>query len=227
MYLPMLALMRPGDVFFTACDDLESFYVDLDQDMTEISREFQERPEGEPFLCSLAHPSTLAVGTGMDDCCSMSHLRQLCYFFLGHGVFRFTETDHHHLQTSLKSCHLITDCQEVLQKPSIPKMRERGMVVKIEDCEFVYTDSAYWINSTLVDLLIKFAENDQLGVMKVETSMYSDFMTCQGRSEEKEHLRHLQDCHFEVEPKEWSVKKSICKLMEEVPLLILALPNSK
>ncbi len=64
-------------------------------------------------------------------------------------------------------------------------------------------------------------------VRSSETSMYSDFMTCQGRAgrEEKRHVRKLLERTNGDSSSQ--LKKKVLELMEEVPLRILALPDSK
>ncbi len=68
MYLPFLGLMSAGDVFFTASDDLEAFLLE-ERDLEEAKRRLEEQrtKQGPLMLCSLAHPSTLAVGTGIGN----------------------------------------------------------------------------------------------------------------------------------------------------------------
>ncbi len=124
---------------------------------------------------------------------------------------------------------LVSGCQEVLQKPSIASMRERRMVVAVprtqkEKGEMVYTDSAYWINLVLAKTLAGFGKKE-VDATGVETSIYSDFMTCQGSSPEKDHVTHLMSCQEETPA--IALKRKICKLMSDVPLFVLALPNSK
>ncbi len=75
---------------------------------------------------------------------------------------------------------LLSDCLEVLQKPSEAKMRERGMVVtSAKGEEAVYTDSAYWVSAELARRIAEFGRREREAAAAVETSIYSDFMTCQ------------------------------------------------
>ena len=71
MYLPFLDVMsnsnssssNKGCVFFTASDDVETFNVSA-ADLEEIGREWGDMDEEVPRMVSLAHPSSLQVGTG-------------------------------------------------------------------------------------------------------------------------------------------------------------------
>ncbi len=88
MYLPFLSLMSPGDVFFTASDDLESFHIE-EEDLKLVKRKLEELKSHQPMLCSLAHPSTLAVGTGhKKDICHMS-----LYPYMTYGIFQIPKID--------------------------------------------------------------------------------------------------------------------------------------
>lgn len=62
LYLPFLDFMSGGGMFITASDDLEAFYISGEacDDIKAAMAAYNERPE-EPFLCSLAHPSTLGI----------------------------------------------------------------------------------------------------------------------------------------------------------------------
>ena len=138
------------------------------------------------------------------------------------------------------TAELIMDTLEVAQKPTKAKMRELEMIFKVgisdddenlkEDHwqigkEYVYTDSgSYWINPGLMRKLYNFFVNCQ-NLSKYETSMYSDFMVCQGISSRKDSVTRI------MANKEDSalsnMRKDICKLMSDVPLVVLALKKSK
>lgn len=135
----------------------------------------------------------------------------------GHGVFRFCDEDRDKL--SNLTAQVITGCCEVLQKPTIETMRAKDMVqvVGASGEESVFTDSAYWINPAL---MLKFVAlyNEQKPIT-CETSIYSDFMTCQGTDVTRK--TRLGNCHSNA------FLSHVWKVMSEVPLLILALPESK
>ena len=200
MYLPFCDVMTPGTMFVTASDDLEGYNIEPD-DLERIRADFARIGLGEAALISLAHPSSLAVGTG-------------------HGVFKFAAEDAAALLRD-GSARLLSGCLEVLQKPSEQKMREKGVILTDEKTgdELVYTDSAYWLNRRLVEKLAAFYE--QVRPVRQETSIYSDFMTCQGRADlaAKVHAGRLMSS---ADP----LKQSICRLMSGVPLHIVALPES-
>ena len=191
IYEPFRKLMRPGDVFCTASDDIESYDFSR-EDQDNILRQISGLKD-EPFLISLSHPSTLKIGKG-------------------HGVFKFPVETAFDWEKSVLS----TTCEKVFQKPSIDTMRKEGLINRHPQTgeEFVFTDSAFWINAELVQLLLRFYDENK--PISAETSMYSDFMGCQGGVGRDE--GNIEDC---------VIKRKIYALMKDVPLYNVVLPRSK
>ena len=67
-----------------------------------------------------------------------------------------------------KTLDLWSDCVEVLQKPSEEEMRSTEGLIRVDSEtgeEFVFTDSAYWINSALMQELAAFYRYVMLWLM--------------------------------------------------------------
>ena len=103
MYRPFLAMMEPG-VFITASDDIEVFTMDTESLDTSLTA-------GET-VTALAHPSSLFIGTT-------------------HGVYVMAPEERKVGVT--QTLQDVRPCLEVLQKPSVELMRERGAVVNSGD----------------------------------------------------------------------------------------------
>merc|ERR1719282_1809170 len=95
--------MMEAGVFVTASDDIEVF--NMDTSSMENSKMMGET------VTALAHPSSLYIGTT-------------------HGVYVMTPAETKETTTQLQD---VRQCLEVLQKPSVDLMRERGAVQKSED----------------------------------------------------------------------------------------------
>ena len=84
-------------------------------------------------ITALAHPSPISLGTS-------------------HGVYILP-----HSEKSYQPLVEVSPCLEVLQKPSLDKMRKRGAVVKRNGGEvMIFSDGSFWLNKrtvvTLIDL---------------------------------------------------------------------------
>lgn len=199
-YRPFIELMAAagGGMFVTASDDIEA--VEIAEDDLEGVRETLLGSSGrDPLLVSLAHPSPLSVGSG-------------------HGVFLLPEQG-----KGRRTLDLWDNCVEVLQKPSQEEMRSTEGLVRVDSetgDEFVFTDSAYWINPALMRELVYFYSRTK--PVAVESSIYADFMVCQGSKK----TRRLDEGYGEGSA-QGSFKKKVAALMNNIPLKIVSLPNSK
>ncbi len=162
----------------------------------------------------------------------------------GHGVFKLSGSDRESLSDG--RARIVNDCLEVLQKPSVELMREREMIFQSylygrsgdHEEEFVFTDSAYWINTALMNKFRQFYLEVMPDISTVETSIYSDFMTCQVCTHTQ--LSKLNKTDFTnqqgsdavakeqrlLPEKRDPLRRKIAELMCDVPLHILALPDS-
>ena len=80
-------------------------------EIAEVKDALNGHDPAKPTLFSLGHPSSLAIGTG-------------------HGVFKFNQEEKAKIQRPGVSAVLIEECVEVLQKPTIEKMRSKGNLNK-------------------------------------------------------------------------------------------------
>ena len=117
-------------------------------------------------VTALAHPSSLFIGTT-------------------HGVYVMSPERNKSLQD-------VRPCLEVLQKPSVELMREKGAVRNEEEAdgaESVYSDSAFWLHAPTSNKLVKMYE--EIGSLDSESCIYGDFLTCLGQREDKYHVVQL------------------------------------
>ena len=218
-YWPFVELVDAsgGGMFVTASDDFEAFAV-TDTELHDAKNSLKKMAEAssEPMLVSLAHPSSLDVAAG-------------------HGVFLFADNEE---SAKTATATLIDSCQEVLQKPSIKAMRntpglvrtgafDQGCQLKAtssKSCfvlesetgeEYAYTDSAYWINPALMRKLKKFYESLNGKIPAVETSMYGDFMGCQGAKRSDRLTTAFDDGSEDAR-----FKRKVAQIMNDVPLKV-------
>lgn len=147
LYLPFLSRMNPG-VFLAASDALEAFTID--NTTSNIQSQWHFRSEG---FTVLAHPSSLKIGRN-------------------HGVYVLDKGGIPKSNDS-ESVYLCP-CLQVLQKPSIEEMHEAGAVVKSDQSETVYTDSAFYFSTSVVKALLAFYANEK--PIRYELDAYGDFL---------------------------------------------------
>jgi len=159
--------------------------------------EIEER-KGES-ITALAHPSSLYIGTT-------------------HGVYVMKDlsVNHERLQD-------VSTCLEVLQKPSVDLMRSRGAVIKTENDEKVYSDSAFWFDAALTNKLIDLYKD--IGPLDVEMCIYGDLLTCLGERDDKHYIGKLYAS--DEGKKDTDVKKQIYEKLGQTDLAILSLHQSK
>ncbi|XP_075545390.1 fucose-1-phosphate guanylyltransferase-like [Dermacentor variabilis] len=152
MYSPFLAKMRAG-VFLTCSDDIETYTLPL---LEETAQSGQWSFDNSGFT-ALAHPSPISVG-------------------LTHGVYVLPE------EVQCSSVCLTTKCLEVLQKPTEKLMHDKGAIFKKGEGdsakEFVYTDSVFFFDCSVVDKLVKFYT--QIKPVTQEIDAYRDFLQLLG-----------------------------------------------
>lgn len=150
-------------------------------------------------ITALAHPSSLYIGTT-------------------HGVYVMEESslDHDSLQD-------ISTCLEVLQKPSVDLMRARGAVVKTDDEEKVYSDSAFWFHTQTTNKLIELYK--EIGPLDVEMCIYGDLLTCLGEREDKHYINKLYSADEQM--KDIKIKKQVYEKVGKTDFTILSLHQSK
>ena len=176
-----------------------------DIEVFNLDTERLEASRGET-ITALAHPSSLYIGTT-------------------HGVYVMKD-----LQLSQDRLQDVQPCLEVLQKPSVDLMRERGAVVKVagedreeEEEEIVYSDSAFWFHSATTNKLLELYRD--LGQLDLEICIYGDLLTCLGERREKHYLARL---YTEDQARRGvGVKRRIAETVGDTELAILSLHQSK
>ena len=175
-----------------------------DIEVFNLDTEMLEAGRGET-ITALAHPSSLYIGTT-------------------HGVYVMKD-----LQLSQDRLQDVQPCLEVLQKPSVDLMRERGAVVKVagqdmeEEEEIVYSDSAFWFDSATTQKLLELYRD--IGPLDMEMCIYGDLLTCLGERQEKHYLARL---YTEDQARRGvGVKRKIAETVGDTELAILSLHQSK
>ena len=82
-------------------------------------------------ITALAHNSPISLGTS-------------------HGVYILPDIDQSCQQPLVEA----SPCLEVLQKPSVDKMRARGAVMERNGGEMIYSDGSFWLGTRTVETLI-------------------------------------------------------------------------
>ena len=113
----------------------------------------------------LGHPSTVAIGTK-------------------HGVYVVEDEASVDITKHIQE----VKCVEVLQKPSIEKMKQRKAILNRTDLKFpdgikhngkiAYTDSSFFFGMDVAKKLIQF--NSELGPLDCEIDAYGDFLQALG-----------------------------------------------
>jgi len=186
--------MMEAGVFVTASDDIEVF--NMDTSSIENSKMMGET------VTALAHPSSLYIGTT-------------------HGVYVMTPAETRETTTELQD---VRQCLEVLQKPSVDLMRERGAVQIGDDgSETVYSDSAFWFHSPTTNKLVHLYQD--LGTIDAEVCIYGDFLTCLGQRKKKYYLEKLYKA--DNIKKDVVIKRKINEKVGDTDLSVLSLHQSK
>ncbi|XP_033125847.1 fucose-1-phosphate guanylyltransferase-like [Anneissia japonica] len=151
-YIDFPSRMDPG-VFVCSSDTLELFVLSGSDQQDQWS--FKT-----PGFTALAHQSSLLLGTT-------------------HGVFVLQE------DLELESCDSkLVECLQFLHKPSVEVMQEQGAIRKHSPLsvktskDFVYTDSAYYMDFSTASRLIKFYR-DHAPIL-CEIDAYGDFLQALG-----------------------------------------------
>ncbi|XP_024114555.1 fucose-1-phosphate guanylyltransferase [Oryzias melastigma] len=196
MYVDFPSNMKPG-VLVTCADDIELYSV----------AEGEELRFDKPGFTALAHPSPLSVGTT-------------------HGVFVLDRRD-----ASSPSEMETVSCRRFLHKPSIRKMQDSGAVCErksaalpVSEAEFVYTDSAYYVDFDTADVLLKLLE--ELEPLSCEIDAYGDFLQALGPEATVEYTSNTANVTTE-EAGLVGVRQKIFSRLQGTPLNAILLNNSK
>ena len=160
-------------------------------------------PSAGETITALAHPSSLYIGTT-------------------HGVYVMKELE----VEAEERLQDVRPCLEVLQKPSVDLMRERGAVITggaEGGEEIVYSDSAFWFHTPTTRKLIELYQ--EIGTFDVEMCIYGDLLTCLGERKQKDYLDKLyraDDSKADVR-----IKRRVAEAVGDTDLAVLSLHRSK
>ena len=126
----------------------------------------------------LGHPSTVAIGTK-------------------HGVYVVEDEASVDITKHIQE----VKCIEVLQKPSIEKMKERKAILNRTDLKFpdgikhngkiAYTDSSFFFGMDVAKKLIQFSE--ELGPLDCEIDAYGDFLQALGQNATSDYTSNISN----------------------------------
>ena len=200
LYLPFLGLMQPG-LFVTASDDIEVYNMD--------PAPGPGAPVAGAAVTALAHPSSLYIGTT-------------------HGVYVMPPAAAAGNTAHARPLQEVRPCLEVLQKPSVELMRERGAVTRAADSgeETVYSDSAFWVGAGSCAQLLQLYE-ELGGQLGGELCIYGDFLTVLGSGRHKHHVSELYR-HAAPQPDPiTAVRRALHARLGDTALSVLSLHQSK
>ena len=200
LYLPFLGLMQPG-LFVTASDDIEVYNMD--------PAPGPGAPVAGAAVTALAHPSSLYIGTT-------------------HGVYVLPPAAAAGDTAHARPLQEVRPCLEVLQKPSVELMRERGAVTRAADSgeETVYSDSAFWVGAASCAQLLQLYE-ELGGQLGGELCIYGDFLTVLGSGRHKHHVSELYR-HAAPQPDPiTAVRRALHARLGDTALAVLSLHQSK
>ncbi|XP_012935083.2 fucose-1-phosphate guanylyltransferase [Aplysia californica] len=125
---------------------------------------------------ALAHPSPISIGRT-------------------HGVYVLSDVDK--IDTEKKV--VVSNCLEVLQKPSDERMKTRGAVLKGDSHTFadgicvqgetVYTDSCFYFGMDVVKKLLNFKKS--AGDLSCEIDAYGDFLQAVGKNATSSYIHNV------------------------------------
>ena len=154
---------------------------------------------------ALAHPSTLQIG-------------------VGHGVYVLAENG--------KGSKAVVEqrvCLEVLQKPSISKMREKNAILSKPhnergDNEFIYTDSVFSFDHGVAKKLMEFYRKEM--PLNCEIDAYGDFLQALGPKATAEYTKDTRNVG-KIEENLVKMREKIFTLLKGTPLTVIALNASQ
>lgn len=195
-YMPLLERMGPG-IFHGSSDTIEVFDLGQSDSWT-----FER-----PGFTSLAHPSTLEIGTT-------------------HGVFVLDPVEHSQGQAAE-----FRKCLEVLQKPTVERMYSKGAVLDgkdfkfgVIDGQFAYTDSVFFFDVETAKKLLDFYKKED--PLMCEIDSYGDFLQALGPRASIEYTQDLRNVSL-VEPTLVETREKIYHLLKGTDINIVALNASK
>ncbi|KAK3576413.1 hypothetical protein CHS0354_026750 [Potamilus streckersoni] len=201
MYLPLIAKLGPG-IFVTCADDFLVCNLGQNGPNTTFST---------TGFTALAHPSTLAIGTG-------------------HGVYVVKELENIDTKALVLNC----ECIQVLQKPSEEMMYKKGAVLKGKDLHFpdgikifgsaAYTDSSFYFAHDITKKFIKFAKDN--GALTCEIDAYGDFLQALGPLASEDYIYNTSNVST-ITPDLIPTRQKIFSLLNGSSLMLIVMNSSK
>lgn len=201
MFCPLIPKMPKG-VFVTCADDFLVYDLGESHDDIKFS---------ETGFTVLAHPSSLAVGTG-------------------HGVYVLKDIEKVNSSCPLQVC----ECLEVLQKPSEVLMHKKGAVLNVGDFKFpkginvdgsaAYTDSSFFFAHDVSKKFLSFAaENGQLSC---EIDAYGDFLQALGPRATSDYIHNASNVSS-ITPDLYKTREKMYNLLNKSNITVLVMNCSK
>jgi len=194
MYIEFPQRMPPG-MFVTSADTIE-LYV-LDGDWTFKNSGFT----------ALAHPSPIEIGTT-------------------HGVFVLDDSSVKSLLQFEKNDQSVQNgtCKKFIHKPTREYMHSSGAVFQHNGEDYVYSDSAFFMDYESVELLLNWKKKH--GPISCEIDAYGDFLQALGPEGTVDYCKNVRNVTL-VEPTLVKTREDIFNLLRSSKLNVLMLNKSK
>ncbi|XP_013403630.1 fucose-1-phosphate guanylyltransferase isoform X2 [Lingula anatina] len=159
-----------------------------------------------PGFTAFAHPSSLEIGTG-------------------HGVYVLEEPK----KMGKKKVEEAL-CLEVLQKPSVKLMYDKGAVIEKKDTNskaedpYVYSDSMFYFDHTLTQKMLKWYEEN--GPIQCEICAYGDFLQPLGPRATGEYIHNTSNVSH-MEPALLKTREQMFSLLKGTQLNLVVFNESK
>ncbi|XP_029106591.1 fucose-1-phosphate guanylyltransferase [Scleropages formosus] len=196
IYVDFPLYMKPG-IVVTCADDIELYSISETENIAFDRSGFT----------ALAHPSSLSIGST-------------------HGVFVLEP------EKKSKICQMeYRSCYRFLHKPSIDEMHSSGAVcnkaaeiVALNDSEFVYTDSTYYVDHTTTVRLLALLK--VIEPLCCEIDAYGDFLQALGPGATSTYTQNSANV-TEEENNLIQTRQKIFHELQGMPLNVILLNNSK
>ena len=123
----------------------------------------------------------------------------------------------------LPTC-MIGTCRRFLHKPSKELMRLSGATFSLKDEEYIYSDSAYFVDMPTCLLLLNWFRN--LGSLTCEIDAYGDFLQALGKEGTDDYCKNVSNVTF-ITQDLVETRQEIFQLLRDSQLNVLMLNKSK
>ncbi|XP_012559770.2 fucose-1-phosphate guanylyltransferase isoform X1 [Hydra vulgaris] len=181
-------------IFVASSDCFELYHLDGD--------EWNFTREG---VTALAHCSPIEVG-------------------LTHGVYVLDDLKSSQLLESNSTTTKMSGCKRFLHKPSKELMRSQGAVFINDSKEYIYSDSAYYMDNNTAKLLLNWYKMH--GPLACEIDAYGDFLQSLGSAATSDYCRDVKNVTVVLDELE-KTRLEIFNVLKGTPLNIILLDKSK